>query len=445
MGLPLAGVRIIDSTTMIAIPYAMALMADMGAEVIKVDNHTAPASPAAIYPDNKPGKRHWDQDGNHHTLDRNKLGIALDLKRPEAVELFKELIRVSDVLVENNRPGTMQRLGLDYEELKKIKPDIIMLSNTGFGHSGPWRSYPGVGRMMELTSGLSQFTGYPDQGPRRIGYAFFDPHVGWLGIFAVLAALLYRQRTGRGQWIDLSMYQVGTATLGDAILDYMTNGRSGHPMGNRHPFIAPHGVYPCRGEDSWIAISVETDEQWQKLCEIMGDPDLTQREEFAGNFGRWRYQDELDKHIGGWTRGYDHYDLMHQLQGAGILAGPVLNSKEVLTDPHLKARGFFERVSHPEKSGLGTRLYIGRPWKMSKAPCSILKPAPDVGEHNQHVLGKLLGLDETALARLYAIGAIGEELINARQPAEPISWETQLERGIIAGHDPDYKSILGLA
>ncbi len=444
MPLPMAGVRIIDSTTMVAMPYAMALMADMGAEVVKVDNHTAPAFPAAIHPDLKPGKRHWEWEGNYQSLNRNKLGITLNLKLPEAVQIFKDLVSVSDIVIENNRSGAMERLGLDYKSLCKVKPDIIVLSNTGFGHSGPWQSFPGIGRMMELTCGLSQFSGYTDQGPRRVGYAFFDPHVGWTAMFAVLAALLYRQRTGKGQWIDLSMYQVGTATMGDAILDFIANGRNGNPMGNRHPYLAPHGVYPCKGDDKWIAIAAETQEQWLSLCETMGNPKWARDDRFASNFDRWQNQDELDRHIGQWTKQRDHYELMRLLQERGVTAGAVLNNKEMLLDPHLRGRGFFEEVSHPAESGLGVKPYTGRPFKMSDAECAIRHPAPGLGEHNEYVIRNVLGMDEKEMERLYKIGAIGKELTDPKSRAHALPWEKQLELGIIAGHDEDYKKVLGL-
>ena len=442
--LPLEGLRVLDSTTMIAMPYAMALMADMGAEVIKIDNHTAPPFPAAIHPELTPGAKHWEWEGNHQTFNRNKLDISLNLKLPEGIEVFKDLVRESDVVVENNRPGAMKRLGLDYDSLKAIRPDVIMLSNTGFGHSGPWRSFPGIGRMMELTCGLSQFTGYPDQGPRRVGYAFFDPHVGWTAVFAILAALLYRHRTGKGQWIDLSMYQIGAATMGDAILDFIANGRNGKPMGNRHPYHAPHGVYPCQGDDKWIAIAVQSDSQWQALCEAMGNPQWCREERFADSLKRRENQDRLDGLIGQWTRGFEHYDLAQKLQARGVSAAPVVNNKELLTDPHLKARGLFERVAHSPESGMGDQLYVGRPWKMSGTPCSIRRAAPGMGEHNEYIIGQVLGRDEKELERLYEIGGIGRAPMDVKPRAHHLPWEQQLELGLIAGYDPDYKRVLGL-
>ena len=441
---PLAGLRIIDSTTMVAMPTGLHIMADMGAEVIKVETHTLFRTEAArlLYADNNPGDEPWNRDGSFNALQRSKLGVTLNLKIPEAVQAFKELTRISDVVVENNRAGTMDRLGLSYEQLRKEKPDLIYVSNTGFGHTGPWRTYAGIGRMFELTCGLSQFTGYPDEGPRRVGKAFFDLHVGWTAVFAILAALHYRQKTGKGQWLDLAMYQIGVATMGDAILDYEVNGRNGRIMGNRHPYHAPHGVYRCKGDDKWIAIGIENDGQWNALVQVMGSPQWAREKRFEEGSSRWRNQDELDRLLGQWTENWGHLDLMARLQGVGVPAAAVMNSKEVLTDPHLRHRNFYERVTHPPGTGIGTKTYFGRPWKMSKTPSAIQRPAPSLGEHNERILGDLLGRSDDEVRRLYDIGVLGK--VPTDPPDfKPPSYERQLEEGTLAGYDPDYSKIVG--
>ncbi len=429
---------------MVAMPTGLHIMADMGAEVIKVETHTLFRTEAArlMYADNDPGDQPWNRDGSFNTLQRGKLGVTLNLKLPEGVQAFKELTRISDVVVENNRAGTMDRLGLSYEALRREKPDLIYVSNTGFGHTGPWRTYAGIGRMFELTCGLSQFTGYPDEGPRRVGKAFFDLHVGWTAVFAILAALHYRQKTGKGQWIDLAMYQIGVSTMGDAILDYEVNGRNGRLMGNRHPSHAPHGVYPCRGDDKWIAIAVENDGQWDALCRIMGEPAWTREERFADPLSRWRGQDELDGLIGQWTAGHDHLELMARLQQAGVPAAAVMNSKEIVTDPHVKARKFYERVSHPSSAGIGDKTYFGRPWKMSKTPSFIRRPAPSLGEHNELVMEDLLGRSAEEVQGLYRAGVLGKTPTDPPD-FKPPSYQKQLEDGSLAGYDPDYAEIVG--
>lgn len=441
---PLEGIRIIDSTTMVAMPTALHLMGDMGAEVIKVDSHTLYRGEGSLFPDGKPGPRYWDQDASFNALQRSKLGVTLNLRAQEAVELFKDLVRVSDVLVENNRAGAMDRLGLGWEDLRKVKPDLVYLSNTGFGYTGPWRSYAGIGRMFELTCGLSQFTGYPDQGPRRVGAAFFDLHVGWTAVFALLAALEHRNRTGQGQWIDFSMYQIGVATMGDALLDFIANGRNGRLMGNTHPYYAPHGVYPCKGDDQWIAIAVETDQQWEALVKGMGNPSWVQDDRFTDALSRWKHREELDRSIAPWTRSYVHSELMGLLQAVGVPAGAVYNAREELLDPHLKERGFFEKVAHHPEAGIGARVYVGRPWRMSRTPAFIRRPAPMLGEHNERVMGDLLGRSEDDLAELYDLGVLGKEPANQQPPGRGQSVERQIEQGTVAAYDPDYKKLLGI-
>jgi benzylsuccinate CoA-transferase BbsF subunit len=441
---PLEGIRIIDSTTMVAMPTALHLMGDMGAEVIKVDSHTLYRGEGGLFPDGKPGPRYWDQDASFNALQRSKLGVTLNLRAQEAVEVFKDLVRVSDVLVENNRAGAMDRLGLGWEDLRKVKPDLVYLSNTGFGYTGPWRSYAGIGRMFELTCGLSQFTGYPGQGPRRVGAAFFDLHVGWTAIFALLAALEHRNQTGQGQWIDFSMYQIGVATMGDALLDFIANGRNGARMGNTHPYYAPHGVYPCKGDDQWIAIAVETDQQWEALVQAAGSPPWAQDDRFADALSRWKHREELDRFIAQWTASYVHSELMGLLQALGVPAGAVYNAKEELLDPHLKERGFFEKVAHHPEAEIGTRVYVGRPWRMSRAPAFIRRPAPMLGEHNELILGDLLGRSEEDLAELYDLGVLGKEPANQQPPGRGQSVERQIEQGTVAAYDPDYKKVLGI-
>ncbi|MBI4310436.1 MAG: CoA transferase [Chloroflexi bacterium] len=441
---PLEGLRIIDSTTMVAMPTALHLMGDMGAEVIKVDSHTLYRSEMGLFPDNKPGPRYWDQDSSFNALQRSKLGLTLNLQTKQGVEMMRDLVRVSDVLVENNRAGTMDRLGLGWEHLRKVKPDLVYLSNTGFGYTGPWRSYAGIGRMFELTCGLSQVTGYPDEGPRRVGSAFFDLHVGWTAVFALLAALEHRNKTGEGQWIDFSMYQIGVATMGDALLDFIANGRNGALMGNSHPYYAPHGVYPCKGDDKWVAIAIESDQQWVALVKAMGSPEWAKEDRFADAFSRFKHQKALDPLLSQWTAGHEHTEAMNLLQAAGVPAGAVYNAKEELLDPQFKERGFFEKVKHHPDSSIGTRVYVGRPWKMSHAQSFIRRPAPMLGEHNESIVSDLLGHSEDEVEELYDLAVLGKEPVNQQPPGRGQSPERQVELGTLAAYDPDYKKVLGI-
>ena len=440
----LSGVRIVDATSVMAMPTAMYVLADMGAQVIKVESHTRSRGGQGVYPDGVPGNEPWNRDGSFHQLHRGKYGITLDLKVEEAVELFKNLVRVSDVLAENNRPGVMERLGLGYETLRKINPHLVYFSFSGFGQTGPWRNYQGIGRMFELTGGVSQFTGYPEDGPRRVGQAWFDPPNGWMAVFAILSALHHRNKTGEGQWVDYSMYQLAASTVGDAILDYQSNERSGKLMGNSHPHFSPHGVFRCKGDDKWIAISVTDDAQWDSLLQAMGNPDWAKDDRYADVLSRSQHQESLHRHISEWTENFEHLELMAILQGFGVPAGAVLNSREVLTNDHIKARGLYENISYPAELGVGKRAHLGRPWKMSKTESYIRRPAPSLGAHNDLILTDLLGLQPQRIDQLYELGAIGTQPVPVPQPVKRSSLNPDIETGVLVGYDADYKKTLGL-
>ena len=441
---PLSGLRIIDSTTMVAMPTALHIMADMGAEVIKIETHTMfrLEGSGLYYADNDPGDEPWNRDGSFNALNRSKLSLTLDLKTPEGVKVFKDIARISDVIVENNRAGTMDRLGLSYDHLIKEKPDLIYVSNTGFGHTGPWKTYAGIGRMFELTCGLSQFTGYPDQGPRRVGSSFFDLHAGWAAVFAILTALHFRRKTGKGQWVDLSMYQIGTATLGNAILDFEVNGRNGTLMGNRHELYAPHGVYRCKGPDEWIAIGIEDDQQWLSLCKVMGNPHWMKFERFKEPLARWHHQDELDRRLTLWTSLFNHIELMDLLQQVGVPAAAVMNSRDAMNNSHMRVRKVYERIAHHPSTGIGFKSYFGRSWKMSRSSSYIRRPAPLLGEHNQQILSDLLGRPEDEIERLYHKGVIATVPID-HPSFTPPSYKQQISGGTLVEYDSDYTNTPG--
>ena len=437
----LAGLRIIDSTTAVAMPTAMHIMADLGAEIIKVESHTLTRDETGPYADNDPGDEPWNRDASFQHLHRGKYSLTLNLKTAEGIQAYMDLARVTDVIVENNRAGTMDRLGLGYSELRKLKPDMIYFSNTGFGHTGPWKRYAGIGSMLELICGLSQFTGYPDEGtPRRVGAAWFDLHVAWMAVFAIMAALHYRNETGKGQWVDFAMYQIGVSTLGDALLDYSINGRNGRLMGNRHPVHAPYGVYRCQGVDKWIAIGIEADEQWNSLGSVLGKG-LSDNPKFGDSLSRKHHEDELDDYISEWAKDKNADGIMEILQEIGVPAYPVKNTKELLTDSHMEARNFYERFVHPSESGIGTRAYVGRPWRMPEMPSVIHRPAPKLGEQNEHIISDLLGWSDEEVSRLYALDIMGKVPSNAFE-RKPVNLGAGVEEGTIAEIDPDFKETL---
>jgi crotonobetainyl-CoA:carnitine CoA-transferase CaiB-like acyl-CoA transferase len=272
-----------------------------------------------------------------------------------------------------------------------------MISMPGYGATGPYRDYPAFGTSLEQHAGFSSILGYLDSGPYRTQAAYTDPLVGVSGVGAVMLALLHRRRTGEGQHIELAHFEASICLLGPEVLDYAMNRRHPQRPGNRHSSMAPHGCYRCRDGDSWISISVADDKQWRAFCGAIGNLPWTKEKRFADQLSRWHNQDELDKLITEWTVRQDHRQAMQKLQEAGVPAGAVLNAKELVEDPHLKDRGYFIEVTHPQA---GTHRYPGFPLKLSRADLSLDRPSPCVGQHNDHVLGGLLGLSKEEIARL---------------------------------------------
>ncbi|MCK4362504.1 MAG: CoA transferase [Dehalococcoidia bacterium] len=431
----LAGLRIIDLSQIFAGPYATKLLADMGAETIRVECAARSGRGGALprmkpggafgasFPDGDTGERSYNRFAYYNEVNRNKYAITLDLTKPLGVEVFKRLVRISDVVVESFTPRVMKNFGLDYPVLRETNPQIIMISLSGYGQDGPYRDYVTYGEGIEAMVGLSQLTAYPDGEPLKPGVAYADATSGLHAAFAILAALRYRRLSGKGQYIDLAMREAVTPILGEAIMDYAMNKRAAKPMGNRHPLMAPHGCYRAQGrgrkggenekgvgenqkEGAWIAIAISSDEEWRSFCRAMGDPLWTRDEKFASRSGRLANREELDRLIEEWTSGYDHIELMNMLQGSGIKAGAVLNIAELAHDPHLNERGFFEELSHPEA---GTHRYPGISWRMSRTPGRLRLPAPCFGEHNRFIFGELLGMSDEEVSRLADEGVSASE------------------------------------
>ena len=483
---PLTGIRVVDLSRVFAMPFAASYMADMGAEVIKIDTcDTRFMDTTRIlngpYPDNDPGELYWEQGGTFQTLNRGKRSLTLDLRFEAAIEVLKDLIRLSDVVMENFTPRVMRRFRLDYNSLKSVKPDLIMVSNTGYGHSGPWSNFGAMASALEPTHGSGAFTGYLPAGPQsrsaapgpavgspfpspfaprpvssgetggrpasadvpnKMGNSYTDFLACLTAELAVLASLMHRARTGRGMWIDLAMYQVGVSFLGEGVLDYAYNRRRTRRIGNRHEGMAPHGCYPCRGEDEWAVIAVRDEADWQSLCRVMEQPSLATESRFASAESRLRHQWQLDDIVSRWTSTLGQYEVMDRLQAVGVPAGPVLNARGLLTDPHIRARGLLEGVEHPAETGLGHREYLGRGWKLSGSEVKMHGPAPMLGEANEYVLGEIMGLDAAEIQSLRDSGTIGETAVGARIPEAP-SLERQVELGWTVSYDPDFRQILG--
>lgn len=402
MSAPLAGLRILDLTQVAVGPYTTMLCAQMGAEVLKLESaKRADTSRGAtvpkhhqlhLYPDREPGDEPWNRKADFMQRNRNKLGITLDIASKEGKELFLKLVPLCDVVVENFRANVMERQGLGYEVLRKANPAIVYLKLTAQGNTGPERNYGSLGYTMECLGGLASITGYLDGVPMMSNETYPDPVAGILAVGALVAALRRRRKTGQGALIDFSQREVTTCLMGDTVLDYSMNGRVQGPIGNRHPYRAPQGVYPCKGDDAWVAISVGSDEEWQGLCRAIGDPEWTKAPRFAGTVARHKHQDDLDPYLMEFTLQHEPYEVMDLLQQNGVPAGAVLKGREAPKDPHLQARGWWDWSEFPT---IGKPYaYIGQPWRMNNAPPVPSKPAPKLGEHNQYVYGDLLGIDD---------------------------------------------------
>ena len=342
----LEGVRVLDFTQIWSGPYCTMLMAMYGAEVIKVESEKRPDRTrlfsvllARKYEGN-------DASPLYNTLNLNKLGITLNFTHPKAADLAREIAKISDVVVENFRPGVMARLGLDYESLHVINPRLIYLSSSSRGGTGPEWDYAGLAYMFSALGGLSYISGYADDLPSKTG-GRTDLIVGMSSLFAILSALIYRTETGRGQYIDLSSYEAMTALIGDVFMEYAMNGRDQMRQGNRDAVMAPHNCYRCRGEDKWISIAVASDREWQALCDAMKNPDLAGDERFSGAYARKENELELDRLIGEWTAKLTPSQAMEILQNAGVAATPSMSSEDLFSDYHLR-----------ERDGCATNLWV---------------------------------------------------------------------------------------
>ena len=395
--LPLAGIRVADLSWIIAAPYGTYLLARMGAEVIKIEglapmDHTRENPP---YADAVPGP---NRSGFFNSLNAGKKSVTLQLSDREQAQIAREIVAISDVVVEAFSYGTMEKFGLGYEELRRVKAEVIMVSCSGFGQRGRDRGLRAFMGTVHAYTGLNSLNGYPGGPPKATGGTWADYVTGTALVFAVLAALHHRRRTGCGQHIDLSMADAVLSTMGMAFMDYFMNGRVGGPQGNRSADAAPNNVYRCRGEDAWAAISVESDDQWAALCRVVDDAELD-RPEFRNTSGRLRAADEIDGRLTAWTRERTPLEVAEALQGAGVPSGPSSSAADLLAQPQLRARGFFVEPDHPEA---GRRPIPNLPWRLDSCPDAPCAPAPLLGEHNQYVLGTLLGQPQETIDRLNA-------------------------------------------
>jgi benzylsuccinate CoA-transferase BbsF subunit len=402
---PLLGVRVLDFTWVWAGPYATMLLAMLGAQIIKVESEgrTDIMRRAVVWPlfAPRPLEIPQNQGMSFNSINMNKLGVTVNLERPEGIDLVKRLVGISDVVIENMRAGTMERTGLGYEDLRQVNPKLIMLSSSARGATGPESQYAGYATVHHAVGGASYITGYPD-GPPSNTLGDVDLVNATAAAFAIVAALHHRTETGEGQYIDFSQCEGVSSLIGEVLLDYEMNGRSPGRLGNADELVAPHNVYRCWGVDRWVAIVAETDEEFAALAEVIGQPQLAADARFYDPASRKKNEEELDRIISGWTRARDRDLVADTLARAGIAAAPSRDAEDLFHDAHLRARGAFVEIDHPE---LGSRDFVGPPWRMSA--CKVEpQHAPLLGEHNDYVFRELLGMSEAEVARLQREGVI---------------------------------------
>jgi len=410
--LPLQDVRVLDFGWAMAGPQCTRLLADFGAEVIKIESEERPDLGRVSFGPHPFGQDAFgfDSSGYFNNFNRNKKSLNLNMQRPEASGVFRDLLAVSDVVVENYSAGVLEKWGWTYEMMKAVKSDIIYVSMAGPGHSGPYRDYRTFGPTVQALSGLTYLSGFPGERPAGWGFSYMDHTGGYHAAIAVLMALYQRKQRGYGEYIDLSQIEGGITQTGTAILDYQVNGRPSAPQGNRsnHPAAAPHGVYRCvdeyGGRDRWVAIACYTEDQWAAFVSASGSPEWASDDRFDSMLSRRENQDDLDALIEAWTRPQLAHDVMHLLQKAGVPAGVVQNHKDLTErDEQLAHRRMFPRVVHPK---LGEFPMDGQPINLSETPGGIRRHGPLWGEHTGSILGDLLGYDAATIETLAAAGAL---------------------------------------
>ena len=398
-----SGLTVVSFSWAMAGPLTMKFLADYGAKVIRIETTTRTCLMRTSPPfkDDEPG---INRSGYYNYHSANMLSFSLNMSHPLSADVAKRLIAKGDVVMENFAPGVMEKWGLTYDELKMIKPDIIMLRQSGYGSSGPYAHLPSYGMILAAISGLSNFIGWPDRDPLPVGIgAYTDCISPRFAAAALIAALDYRDRTGKGQLLDLSQFETAVYFILPAILDYQANGREPVRRGNAHQWAAPHGVYPCKGDDRWCTIAVYDDKQWAALCEAIGDPQYKDDEEFATVLQRKRNEENTDALLGQWTVRFDTEELVSRLQAVGIAAGPVEDARDNFNDPQLRERNFFWSLMHRE---IGLFEHLGAPAQLSLTPPEASRPAPCLGEDTEYICAQMLGMSDEEFATLVQAGVL---------------------------------------
>lgn len=395
----LHGVKVLDFTWAGAGPFATKFLSDFGAQVIKVESSKR-LDVGRMTPPFKDNKRNPDGSALFIHTNTGKMSITLNLQHPKAVGIVRRLVEKVDIVAENFTPGVMARLGLGYEKLRAIKPDIIMASSSIYGQTGPKRSFSGFGNAGAAISGHYMLTGWPDREPVSPGIAYADVVQPVFTVIAILAALDYRRRTGKGQYIDCTQVETMVQFISPAMLDFFSNGTVPSRMGNRSTYAAPHGIFPCKGEDSWCAIVVFDDAEWKNLCAAMGEPSWAREERFSTFPARKAHEDELEELIARWTVLFERDELSRKLQEAQVTAGPVQDGSDIDSDPQLRQRELYVKLNHPVA---GECNHPGQPVKLSDTPIH-LRTAPCLGEHNSRIYKEFLGMTDDEYKDLFEEG-----------------------------------------
>ena len=386
---PLDGVRILDFTWVVAGPMATRLLADLGAEVIKIERRDSLDS----------GDRRGGLTG---ALNRGKLSTVINLANPRGLDLVRRLVAHVDVVIDNFSARVMPNWGLDYDALRAINGDIIAVSMSGFGQTGPRRDYVSYGPTLQALVGFTLLMRHPGGEPAGFGFSYSDLVSGYTAALAVLAALWHRRSTGHGQMIDLSQFEASCAVFGPALLDFAVNRRPIEPAGNatQEAPAVPHGIYRCRGQDRWCAIAVFDDDEWQRFVTTIGNPAWATEPRFESPGDRMRNRDALDRFVETWTRRHTREEVAEQLQRARVRAAAVADAEDIcVRDPQLAARGYWVRVKTPEGSEV---IMDGVPYRLTRTPAFAAAPGPLLGEHTVEVLHRLLGLTAAQIAALKA-------------------------------------------
>ncbi|MCU1449861.1 MAG: L-carnitine dehydratase/bile acid-inducible protein [Acidimicrobiales bacterium] len=402
--LPLSGVRVLDCTAWWAGPAAPHVLGCLGADVIKVESAGRPD--LMRFASTKPPTedRWWEWGPIYHAANTGKRGITLDLTRPEGVEMFERLLATADVLVENYTPRVMEQFGLGWDRVHAVNPDVVMVRMPAFGLDGPWRDRTGFAQTMECITGMAWLTGFPE-GPPVLVRGACDPLAGMHAVLATMLALAERDSGGGGRLVESVMVEAALNAAVEQVIEHDAGGPLLGRMGNRSPYAAPQGVYRCKGEDTWVAIAVATDEQWLALRSVLGDPEWSRDETLATSDGRRAAHDLADERLTAWTADREADEVAEQLVAAGVPAGTVVPARDVVDNPQLRHRGLFEVEDHPVT---GSHQIPGLPFRFSRIERWVTRRSPTLGEHNDEVLGEVATADE--VRHLRAKGVIGERV-----------------------------------